>query len=77
MKDLEIDAFDLKDGQLVYKKTTTKKPISKASLYAALNEYLGGNGEKAQEMSTFIMDKREETTNEVIKRKTVRSSKKE
>ncbi len=72
MKSLEIDAFDLKEGQLVYKKTTSKKPINKSTLYAALNEYFGGNVDKAGEISAFIMDKREETTKEIITRKSRR-----
>lgn len=64
-----IDAFDLKDGQLVYAKTKTKKPITKKTLYGLLSTYFKGNSDKAAELNSFIMDNREEVVREVLVRK--------
>lgn len=69
MKTIDINVFDLKDGQLMYKKTKTKKPISKASLISSLSSYFDGNAEKAIEVGTFIMDNREDVVKETIVKK--------
>lgn len=69
MKTMEIDVFDLKDGQLMYKKTKTKKPISKATLVSSLSNYFDGNAEKALEVGTFIMENREDVVKESIVKK--------
>jgi hypothetical protein len=69
MKSMEINVFDLKDGQLMYKKTKAKKPISKASLLSSLSNYFDGNVEKAEEVGTFIMENREEVVKESIVKK--------
>ncbi len=69
MKTMEIDVFDLKDGQLMYKKTKTKKPISKATLISSLSNYFDGNAEKALEVGTFIMENREDVVKESIVKK--------
>lgn len=69
MKTMEIYLFDLKDGQLIYKKTKTKKPISKASLIQSLSNYFDGNVEKATELGSFILENREEVVKESIVKK--------
>jgi hypothetical protein len=69
MKLNNIDAFDLKDGQLVYTKTKTKKPITKKTLMSLLSSYFDGNIDKANELNSFIMDNREEVVKETIVRK--------
>ena len=69
MKSMAIDVFDLKDGQLMYKKTKAKKPISKVSLISSLSNYFDGNAEKAAEVGTFIMKNREEVVKETIVKK--------
>lgn len=69
MKSMAIDVFDLKDGQLMYKKTKAKKPISKVSLISSLSNYFDGNAEKAAEVGTFIMENREEVVKETIVKK--------
>ncbi len=70
MRHMEIDCFDLKDdGQLIYKKTTTKKPINKTSLLNILSTYFQGNSEKAEELQSFILNNREDIVNEKLVRK--------
>ena len=68
MRKNEIDAFDLKDGQLVYAKTKTKKPITKKTLFGLLSTYFKGNTEKAAELNEFIMESREEVIHEKLVR---------
>jgi predicted nucleic acid-binding Zn-ribbon protein len=69
MRKNDIDAFDLKDGQLVYAKTKTKKPITKKTLFGLLSTYFKGNTEKASELNEFIMERREEVIHEKLVRK--------
>ena len=69
MKGHDIDTFDLKDGNLRYKKHNVKKPITAKTLTTILNEFFEGDGEKANELNTFIMDKREKYVRETIERK--------
>ena len=66
MKQNEIDCFDIKDGQICYTKKMVKKPITKGILMNILSKYFEGDTMKANEMNTFIMENREETTKESI-----------
>ena len=69
MKDNEIDCFDINDGKLVYSKSKVKKPINKKSLFAALEGYFKEDTELAKELSEHILNSREETIKESIRRK--------
>lgn len=69
MKMNEIDCFDINDGKLIYAKSKYKKPINKKSLSDALQAYFKDDAEMAQEVSQHIMNSREETIKESIKRK--------
>jgi hypothetical protein len=69
MKKNEIDCFDLKDGAILYKKNTTKKPINGKTLMTALSAYYKNNAGIAEELTKHIMDSREEQVKETIKRK--------
>ncbi len=69
MKKNEIDCFDLKDGAILYKKNTTKKPINGKTLMTALNAYYKNNTGMAEELTKHILDSREESVKETIKRK--------
>ena len=66
MKENEIDCFDIKDGQICYTKKKVKKPITKCILMNILSKYFEGDTMKANEMNTFILENREETTKESI-----------
>lgn len=69
MKANEIDCFDINDGKLIYAKSKYKKPINKKSLHDALQSYFKDDTEMAQEVSEHILNSREETIKESIKRK--------
>lgn len=69
MKNNNIDCFDINDGQILYKKKTVKKPITKTILLNILSNYYEGNTEKATELNSYIMDNRMESTSESIVRK--------
>lgn len=69
MKTNEIDCFDINDGKLIYSKTKTKKAISKKTLLDSLNKYFKEDNELAKEISEHILNSREETIKENIRRK--------
>ena len=69
MKKNEIDCFDINGGSLVYKKNTVKKPINAKTLISTLSSYFESTPAKAEELTKFILDNREEQLKETIKRK--------
>ena len=69
MRNNEIDCFDINGGSLVYKKNKVKKPINGKSLMAVLSTYFEKDPTKAEELTKFVMDNREESVKETIKRK--------
>ena len=71
MKNNEIDCFDINDGKLIYSKTKVKKPINKDYLNKTLAMYFENNTEKAQQLSKFLLEQREEKITESIRRKIV------
>jgi hypothetical protein len=66
MKKNEIDAFDIKDGELRYTKKNIKKPITKKILMNILSTYYNGDIAKASKLNDFIIENREEVTKEYI-----------
>lgn len=69
MKQNQIDCFDIKDGQIMYKKKTSKQAITKKVLLSLLGTFFEGDVTKAEEINTFIMENREEKITECIVRK--------
>jgi len=69
MKSNEIECFDIKEGKILYTQSKIKAPLSKKNLLNALNNYYKNNVEKAEEISNYILDSREEKIRESIKRK--------
>jgi len=70
MKNNEIDCFDINDGKLLYSKSRVKKPLSKKALLTSLSNYFGeDNNEMASDVGQFILENREETVKESIRRK--------
>ena len=69
MKSNEIDCFDINDGKLIYAKTKTKTPLSKKHLLSSLLIFFKDDKERADDISKFIMDSREEKEKESIRRK--------
>ena len=69
MKKNEIECFDIKGGSLIYKKNKTKKPINTVTLKTTLNKYFTNHPEKAEDITRFILENREEVVKEVLKHK--------
>ncbi len=69
MKTNEIDCFDINDGKLIYAKSKVKKPINKKTLLAALEGYFKEDIKMATQLSEHILNSREETVKESIRRK--------
>ena len=69
MKMNEIDCFDINDGKLIYSKSKVKKPINKKTLLSALDIYFKQDSEMAKQVSEHILNSREETIKESIRRK--------
>ena len=54
----------------MYSRTRVKKPINKSSLLLALKEYFGENNKNVAEIGEHILNSREESIKETIRRKT-------
>ena len=67
MKKNEIDCFDINGGSLVYKKNKIKKPINAKTLMSSLQSYFESSPTKAEEITKFILDNREEQVKENIR----------
>ena len=69
MKNNDIDALNVPDGELIYNKTKTKAPLSKKHLLTSLGQYFKGDQRMIDELSKFIMESRAEKEKESIRRK--------
>jgi hypothetical protein len=69
MRNNNLDCFDINDGQILYKKTNVKKPFTKKVLFQLLNEYYKDDVEKANDVSTFLLENQTEVVRERIVRK--------
>tara|TARA_Y100000590_G_C15387400_1_gene888754 strand:- start:316 stop:669 length:354 start_codon:yes stop_codon:yes gene_type:complete len=69
MKDNEIDCFDIKNGKLLYSQRKTKKAVTKKTLFETLNKYFNDDEDKANDITQYILDSREEKIVETIRRK--------
>jgi hypothetical protein len=68
MREINMEGFDTKDGQILYSRKNVKKPITQGQLLNILSTYYRGNEEKAVELNNFILENREEVVRESIKR---------
>lgn len=71
MKQNEIECFDTKNGKLLYSVNKTKKSITKKMLFETLQKYYQNDEDKANEIAAFILESRDETVKEIIKRKEI------
>ena len=70
MKKNDLDSFDINGGSILYKKNVTKKPITAKTLMQVLQQFYPTNAaDKADELTKFILENREETIKETILRK--------
>ena len=71
MKKNEIECFDTKNGKLLYSVNKSKKSITKKMLFETLQKYYQNDEAKANERAAFILESRDETVKEIIKRKDI------
>jgi hypothetical protein len=69
MKTNSIDCFDINGGSLVYNQKKTKKCLSGKFLLQQLENYYKEQPEVAKEITQHILNNREETIKEDIRRK--------
>ena len=69
MKQNNIDNFALKDGQIQYKKQTTREPLNQKTLFAILAKHPQLDDEQAKHLNQFIHDSRSSKEKDVIIRR--------
>jgi hypothetical protein len=77
MKNNDIDCVEITGGSIMYKHNKVKKAISSKILIDVLKKYFsdtGSNVDKAEEITTYIMENRPAEVKEVLKRKIERVS---
>ena len=70
MKQNDIDIFDLKDGQIQYKKETKRVALSQKRLLLILSKHPQLGEEQAISLNEYVYQNREEIIKESIVRKT-------
>jgi hypothetical protein len=69
MKGNNIDCFDINGGALIYKQKKTVKPISRKFLLSELQKYYKEQPEMALNVANHLLDNREVSVKDEIKRK--------
>ena len=69
MKQNDIDIFDLKDGQIQYKKETKRVALSQKRLLTILSKHPQLGEEQAMALNEYVYENREEVVKESIVRK--------
>ena len=69
MKANDIDNFDLKDGQIRYKKETRREPLTQKTLLRILSKHPQLGSDQAKHLNQFIYDSRTTFEKDVIVRK--------
>lgn len=77
MKAHEIDNFDLKDGQIQYKRSSKREPLTQSRLLAILSTHPQFGAEQAKHVNDFVMENRQVVETDVIVRKTPKKRNKE
>lgn len=75
MKSHDIDNFDLKDGQIQYKRSTKREPLTQSRLLAILSTH-PQFAEQAKSVHDFVMENRQVLETDVIVRKTPKKKEK-
>lgn len=70
MKENNIDNFDLKDGQIQYKKYTKREALTQKKLLQILSTHPQLQQEQVQTLNEFVFDNRKVVTEDIIVRKT-------
>ena len=74
MKQNDIDIFDLKDGQIQYKKETKRVALSQKRLLTILSKHPQLGEEQAVALNEYVYQNREEIVKESIIRKINKSN---
>ena len=69
MKANEIDNFDLKDGQIRYKKESKREALTQKTLLSILSKHPQLGGDQAEHLNQFVYDRRKVIETETITRK--------
>jgi hypothetical protein len=69
MKANDIDSFDLKDGQILYKKETKREALTQKKLLDILSKHPQLGEEQAKHLNQFVYDRRKVSEQGVISRK--------
>jgi seryl-tRNA synthetase len=69
MKDNEIDNFDIKDGNIQYKKENKREPLTQKKLLSILLEHPQLNEEQVHGLNQFVFENRKVTEKESVVRK--------
>lgn len=69
MKDHDIDNFDIKNGQIQYKKENKREPLTQKKLLSILMEHPQLNEDQVHGLNKYIFDNRKVTEKESIVRK--------
>jgi|TARA_R110001592_G_scaffold221805_2_gene476693 hypothetical protein len=69
MKTNDIGEINTGNGKLIYSQQKIKKSISKKYLNSILAKFFDADPAKAKQLGTYILDNREETVKENIRRK--------
>jgi len=69
MKEHDIDCFDVKNGKLIFTQNKVKAPLNKKTLLTALERYFPAEPQKAQDLSEYILQSRQENIKESIRLK--------
>jgi hypothetical protein len=69
MSSHNLDVVNINGGSILYKKNVVKKPINSKSLTSLLKLYYSKDPVHAEELSKYILENREVSIKETIKRK--------
>jgi len=69
MKERDIDAFNVKDGKLMYTQRNVKVAINKKNIVEILADYFEGDVSRAVEVGHYVMNNRKEVIKEKIELK--------
>ena len=74
MKENEIDNFEIKDGQIQYKKENKREPLTQKRLISILMEHPQLSEEQVLKLNQYVFESRKVTEKETVVRKMAKPS---
>ena len=74
MKENEIDNFEIKDGQIQYKKENKREPLTQKRLISILMEHPQLSEDQVLKLNQYVFECRKVTEKETVVRKMAKSS---